>query len=82
LKNTADRGYTEGHDSHLLAPSRVVRPKLCLSVRLTDPHRHRSAALVSYATLIKQIRPALLAKCQFPDTLTDANGVFHKPLVW
>jgi hypothetical protein len=70
------------NDSDLLEPIRVVRCELGPPVGLINPHRHPSAALVSQATFIKQIRPGLLAKCQLPDTLTDANGVFHKPLVW
>jgi uncharacterized LabA/DUF88 family protein len=70
------------NDSDLLEPIRVIRCELGLPVGLINPHRHPSAALVSQATFIKQIRPGLLAKCQFPDTLTDANGTFHKPLVW
>jgi len=70
------------NDSDLLEPIRVVRCELGLPVGLINPHRHPSAALVPQATFVKQIRPGLLAKCQFPDTLTDANGVFHRPLAW
>jgi len=42
----------------------------------------RSAALVPHATFVKQVRPGLLAECQFPDALAGANGVFHKPSAW
>lgn len=70
------------NDSDLLEPIRVVRCELGLPVGLINPHRHPSAALVPQATFIKQVRPGLLAKCRFPDTLTDASGVFHRPLAW
>lgn len=70
------------NDSDLLEPIRVVRHELGLPVGILNPHPKPSAALLPHLNFIKQIRRGLLARCQFPSTLTDKEGAFSKPSNW
>lgn len=70
------------NDSDLLELMRIVRQELGLPVGLVNPHKHPSFVLRPHATFIKQIRTGLLNASQFPNTLTDAHGSFHKPNSW
>ncbi|HIE37805.1 MAG TPA: NYN domain-containing protein [Anaerolineae bacterium] len=68
--------------SDLLAPIQVVTGQLKKPVGLLNPQKHPSRALLPHVLFIKQIRPGVLAKSQFPVTLTDARGSFSKPASW
>ncbi|MGH7816084.1 MAG: NYN domain-containing protein [Candidatus Binatia bacterium] len=70
------------NDSDLLEPIKVVRYALNLPVGLLNPHKRPSHALLPHATFIKQIRKGVLAASQFPATMTDKQGNFHKPASW
>ena len=70
------------NDSDLLEPIRIVRQELNLPVGLLNPHKRSSRVLVQYASFIKKIRKGVLVASQFPNTLQDKNGIFHKPSVW
>jgi uncharacterized LabA/DUF88 family protein len=70
------------NDSDLVEPMRIVRQELGLPVGLVNPQKHPSFILKRHATFIKQIRQGILRLSQFPNTLTDANGTFHKPATW
>ena len=71
------------NDSDLLEPIRIVRGELNLPVGVLNPHKHTpSRALLKYASFIRQIRVGVLAASQFPATLTDDKGTFHKPSRW
>jgi hypothetical protein len=70
------------NDSDLLLPIRVVAEQLDKPVGLLNPQKHPSTALSPYVKFIKQIRPGVLAKSQFPAVLTDHNGKFPKPASW
>jgi uncharacterized LabA/DUF88 family protein len=70
------------NDSDLLEPIRVVGRELALPVGILNPHRKPSRALLPHVKFMKKIRPGLLAKCQFPDQLTDKDGTFRKPKSW
>jgi uncharacterized LabA/DUF88 family protein len=73
------------NDSDLLHPIATVRRKFKKTVGILYPHnerRHPSVPLRREADFFKEIRAATLAKCQFPDTLVDAVGRFHKPPSW
>ena len=58
----------------------MTRIKPC--VLAPTPNKNPSRALAKNATFIKHIRPGVLAACQFPLTLSDAEGTFHKPASW
>ena len=71
------------NDSDLLEPIRIVRHELRLDVGILNPHRHTpSRVLTKHASFIKQIREGSLKSSQFPQTLRDAHGEFHKPRNW
>ncbi len=70
------------NDSDLLEPIRIVRATLGKGVGLLNPHKHPSKALLPHIDFYKPIRKGVLRKSQFPDTLKDEQGEFHKPDVW
>ena len=69
-------------DSDHTEPIRLVREELGLRVGVLCPGDQPSTVLCQHATFIKRIRKKHLRACQFPDTLTDANGTIHKPTTW
>lgn len=70
------------NDSDLLLPIRYVTEELGKPVGLLNPQRHPSKALQPHALFMKQIRAAVLSRCQFPANLSDLNGTFSKPAGW
>lgn len=70
------------NDSDLLEPMRIVKQDLNLPVGLVNPHPNPSFVLRRHATFIKQIRQGLLQRSQFPASISDNNGTFHKPNIW
>ena len=73
------------NDSDLLEPVRLIRGKFGLSVGVRNPHPPKSTAwsLMNAATFYRRIgRPGVLQSSQFPQTLQDAKGTFHKPCAW
>ena len=70
------------NDSDLLEPIKIVRHELRLDVGILNPHKRPSRALLPHVSFIKQIRKGVLSASQFPVTMNDALGTFHKPPVW
>ena len=70
------------NDSDLVEPVRIVRRELGLPVGILNPHQHHSAGLRAEATFMKRIRQSDVAACQFPNSMNDATGQFHKPAAW
>jgi hypothetical protein len=70
------------NDSDLLEPVRMVRQQLGLPVGILNPHPRPSRVLVQQATFVRQIRPRVLMASQFPNQMSDAQGIFHKPPSW
>ena len=70
------------NDSDLVEPMRIVRHELGLPVGIINPQKYPSIELKKHALFIKQIRAGILKASQFPDTLTDIHGTFHKPITW
>lgn len=70
------------NDSDLAEPVRIVTQELALPVGILNPHQYHSQELKRLATFVKRIRQSDLHASQFPPTLTDAKGAFHKPLSW
>jgi uncharacterized LabA/DUF88 family protein len=71
------------NDSDLVEPVRIVRNELNLPVGVLNPFVHTpSFELRKYATFVKPIRAGVLSASQFPPSLKDANGSFHKPPAW
>ncbi|HMO81169.1 MAG TPA: NYN domain-containing protein [Pirellulaceae bacterium] len=70
------------NDSDLLEPMRIVREELGLPVGIINPQQKPSFQLQSKASFIKSVRPWVLKSSQFPETLTDTDGLFSKPKAW
>lgn len=83
-----DLAVVISNDSDLKEPIRFVREDLKAPVGVLNPHNHRqrSWALsprdLPRGSFYKPIRAGALASSQFPDTLHDAKGAFHKPRRW
>jgi hypothetical protein len=82
FRNDYDLAVIISNDSDLLEPIRIVITELGKPVGILNPQPHPSKVLIQYATFIKQIRKGVLAVSQFPPTLTDRHGTFHKPPQW
>lgn len=74
------------NDSDLKEPIRIVREELKAPVGVLNPHKNRSWALspsdMPVGSFYKPIREGVLADCQFPNEMSDANGTFGKPKHW
>lgn len=75
------------NDADLAFPIRTVRDRLNLPIGIVNPSidpgiSPTPTSLKSAATFLRRIRPNTLISSQFPDTLTDAKGVFFKPPNW
>ena len=77
-----DTAVVVTNDSDLCEPIRMVKQDLKLPVGVFYSGARLGRQLTASASFIKQIRPGVLASSQFPPTLTDAVGVFHKPFSW
>lgn len=87
LVNDAHNGLFElavliTNDSDLLEAVRIVKRELNLHVGLLNPHKHPSRVLKAEVDFMKRIRANVLARSQFPPTLTDTQGQFTKPASW
>jgi NYN domain len=70
------------NDSDLVEPVNVVNQRLNKPVGILNPHPNPSFELQRVAAFLKQIRAGVLQASQFPPTLTDSVGSFHKPAGW
>lgn len=70
------------NDSDLVEPIRVVMTDLRKKVGVLNPHKRPSKQLARLVTFYKPIRAGVLRNSQFPDTLRDHVGQFHKPSDW
>jgi uncharacterized LabA/DUF88 family protein len=70
------------NDSDLVEPMKLVRQDLGLKVGVLCPYPRPACDIVRNATFVKPIRKGVLAASQFPTTLSDRVGAFHKPLAW
>ena len=81
-RSNCDTAVIVSNDSDLVFPIEHVKRHLGKTVGIVNPHKRPSRELLAIANFFKSIRPSLLATCQFPDRLTDAQGDFHKPPAW
>lgn len=86
-ENQFDVAVLITNDSDLLMPVQVVRRKLgkrvgILNPQILNPKAKPSWALQRNADFFRTLRKGVLAASQFPPTLSDADGTFHKPLSW
>lgn len=77
-----DSAVIVSNDSDLVEPVRIVRYQLGKKVGMLNPHQHPTRSLKQHMTFMKPIRSGVLREAQFPPSLTDNTGVFHKPSNW
>ncbi len=84
FRRSCDTAVVVSNDSDLTEPLRIARHDLGMKVGVLNPHPpdKRSRTLSQDAHFFKQIRPAVLSASQFPTTLLDSVGTFHKPAAW
>lgn len=87
LVHDAHRGAFEQavivtNDSDLIEAVRIVVCEVGLPVGVLNPSSHPAGGLRKAATFYRTLRLAALAASQFPDTLRDDVGEFHKPSGW
>lgn len=70
------------NDTDLIEPVRIARYELGKVVGMLNPHKRPSRELMKRVHFVKNIRPTVLANCQFADVLQDAEGEFRKPESW
>lgn len=70
------------NDSDLLTPIKMVKQRLNLPVGVISPFPRFARVLDAEASFKRKIRTGVLAASQFPATLQDAKGTFHKPKSW
>ncbi len=82
FRNDYELAVVVSNDSDLLLPIQYVTKELGKPVGMLNPHKHPSVAMLPHVMFVKHIRKGVLAKSQFPETLTDSDGVFSKPASW
>jgi hypothetical protein len=72
------------NDSDLAEPIRIVRDELKLPIGILFPSKYLNPQLKNAVTpnFTKPIREGVLKASQFPTTLADNVGTFHKPVTW
>lgn len=80
--NQYEAAVVISNDSDLLEPIRIVCQYHKKTIGILNPQKKASRVLAAQADFIKQIRSGVLSLSQFPTTLTDQNGTFHKPPAW
>lgn len=81
-KGKIDVAVLVTNDSDLVGPVKIISKELKLTVGMINPHKKPSRILIEQASFIKQIRKGVLSNSQFPKTLKDSKGTFHKPDKW
>ena len=81
--DTFDVAVIVSNDSDLKEPIMQVGQRFGKRIGLLVPRTtHVSRALQPLAHFVKRFGPTALANCQFPNSITDAIGAFHKPQGW
>jgi uncharacterized LabA/DUF88 family protein len=75
-------GVVVSNDSDLLSAIQIVHNDLGLNIGILNPQNNPSSDLRKCSLFIKQIRTGVLNASQFPTTMTDSRGAFHKPKEW
>ena len=70
------------NDSDLAEPVRVAQEECGIPVGVINPHDPKRRSRWLRGTFFKQIRPSIVAQCQLPPILLDADGEIHKPEGW
>ncbi len=70
------------NDSDLVSPIEFVRAELNKIVGVLNPHKRVSHSLQQSTDFNRSLRRGPIRASQFPITLVDSKGTFHKPKGW
>ncbi|HEX2293897.1 MAG TPA: NYN domain-containing protein [Actinomycetota bacterium] len=70
------------NDSDLKLPIEVAQRELGIKVGVINPHPPDKRSHALRPSFFKQIRRGALRNSQFPPSLRDGRGTFHKPAGW
>ena len=82
FRNEYELAVLVTNDSDLVTPIEFVRAELNKSVGVLNPHKRASHVLQQSTDFNRSIRRGPIGASQFPDTLVDSKGTFHKPSSW
>ena len=77
-----DQAIVISNDSDLLTPIKFVRRDFRKRVGILNPHQRPSQVLLREADFLRPIRIGAVAAAQFPDQMSDGNGIFGRPSRW
>ena len=82
--NGHEKAVVISNDADLREPIRMLTQHFGRHVIVVNPRGHSrpSVSLQSVASETRRLRAAALTKCQLPNELRDANGLFYKPASW
>ena len=80
FRNEYEQAVVVSNDADLITP--IKQEEFGLSVGVLNPQKKSNRALKDAADFYRPIRQGPLSASQFPHTLTDATGTFHKPPRW
>lgn len=82
FKGRCDTAVVVSNDSDLAEPVRMAREECGIPVGVINPHDPKKRSRWLRGTFFKQLRPSLIAQCQLPPALRDAEGEIRKPEGW
>ena len=82
FKGNFDSAVIVSNDSDLITPVRMVKQEFRKTIGVISPYKTPSRTLIREASFYKVIRENVLQMSQFPVTLRDIHGDFHKPSAW
>ncbi len=82
FRKNCDVALVITNDSDLLEPIRIARREFGIVVGIASPFKRLTRVLAQEADFTRDIWPRTLKRSQFPATLTDTVGTFHKPAGW
>lgn len=81
--NVFEAAIIVSNDSDLVEAIKIVKNELGKTVIILNPFPNSpSHELRKVASFVKPIRQGVLAASQFPNSLSDQNGIFNKPSGW
>lgn len=83
FKERFDMAAVVTNDADLAGPIRVVEHDLGLPVTVVHPTRWPAGELTKVnPSNIMRLSVSTVRQCQFPQTLEDEVGIFHRPKEW
>lgn len=82
FKDRYDMAVIISNDSDLALPIQMVKRDFGRDVAIINPRKKLAFDLKNIADVYRSIRRTWLERAQFPDTLHDHLGDFHRPEAW